>query len=64
MQRSGQLLGAHDTRSSIGAGTLLYFSPCLGIPPMLIVSPQKFFGIQGCAGLMACAGLFLFEMLR
>lgn len=64
MQRSGRHLGGDDTRSAIRAGRVLYFNPCLGIPPMLLASPRKFFGIHACAGVLASMGLLLFEILR
>ena len=37
----------------------IYCNPCLGIPPMVIVSPMRFFGIQLLVGI---ASLFLYAL--
>ena len=37
----------------------IYCNPCLGIPPMVIVSPKCFFGIQLLVGI---ASLFLYAL--
>lgn len=38
----------------------VYCNPCLGIPPIVIESPLRYFGIQMLAGLACVLSLLLF----
>lgn len=38
---------------------ILYWNPCLGMPPITVESPLLFFGIQIAAGLIALAVLLI-----
>jgi hypothetical protein len=38
---------------------LVYCSPCLGIPPIVIESPLQYFGIQMLVGAVGVVGLVL-----
>ena len=39
------------TNPSVPEQEWIYCNPCLGIPPMVIVSPERFFGIQFLVGI-------------
>ena len=39
---------------------LVYCNPCFGIPPIVIASPLRYFGIQMLVGLACILGLLLF----
>lgn len=41
----------------------LYWSPCLGMPPIVLESPLLFFGIQIAVGLI-CLAVLLIEPFR
>lgn len=56
---------AHASTASGSIRTpLVYCSPCLGIPPMLIASPFAFFAIQIAVGLVALAEALAASGLR
>ena len=38
----------------------MYCNPCLGIPPIVIESPLRYFGIQMLVGMVCIVGLLLF----
>ena len=45
------------TYPSVPEQEWIYCDPCLGIPPMVIVSPKRFFGIQLLVGI-ACLSVY------
>jgi hypothetical protein len=47
------------TAPSQGA-MFVYCNPCQGIPPIVIESPLRYFGVQMLAGLACLLGLLLF----
>lgn len=42
----------------------LYWQPCLGLPPIAIISPARYFGAQLLAGLASLLTLLFAEGVR
>ena len=68
MMRSGPMSEATPRPASVRAALtapsqdpmFVYCNPCLGIPPIVIESPLRYFGVQMLVGLACLLGLLLF----
>ena len=53
--------GVHAAQTAPSQEPLfVYCNPCLGIPPIVIESPLRYFGIQMLVGVACIVGLLLF----
>ena len=45
--------------STNNSGIFLYYNPCLGVPPIAIETPLRFFGVQAFVGVCCLLALFV-----